>query len=36
VVAEEVTERKRTEAVLAANDKALRVSVERQTATADI
>jgi PAS domain S-box-containing protein len=36
VVAEEVTDRKRTEAVLAANDKALRVSVERQTATADI
>jgi PAS domain S-box-containing protein len=36
VAAEEITERKRAEAVLAANDRALRVSVERQTATADI
>jgi hypothetical protein len=36
VATEEITERKRAEAVFAANEKALRQSVERQTATANI
>jgi hypothetical protein len=36
VATEEITERKRAEAVFAANEKALRQSVEQQTATANI